>query len=738
MLLLPQGLFEFQEKASNFLLETTLRVDSKQNVVLKAPTGAGKTILLLDYIDKYLHANKNAAFVWLCPGKGNLEEQSMKKMQKYLPLRVVNSLFDSLLHGFSAQSTTFINWELVTKKGNTAISDTEKKNLFDRIAEAHRNDIHFVIIIDEEHSNDTKKAQAIINSFAAKNIVRVSATTKANKLCEFYEIPEIDVITSGLITKAIYINEDVDPNKHIDDHNYLIDLALKKREQIASAYREDDRKIRPLIIVQFPNSSSDLIKDVEKHLESLGYTYENKLLAKWMDTSKENIESIEEHDADPVVLLIKQAIATGWDCPRAKILVKLRENMDEAFSIQTIGRIRRMPEQRHYDNELLDHCYLFTFDKEYTIGLKESLRDAFDVKRTFLKNKCKTFELKKQLRDQNYIEVDERIVLNKIADYLIKTYDLTNNYQENETKLIAAGYRFDEGILMTIVKGKFVVTSSLLESDNTRRISTLVDIDLHRHTIDLSNSIEDIGKSISFPKQKSKVVLERLFRSNSKYAKKILSLSIENYYSFIINNRKQLKDDFRKVAALAHKQMKLNLTPTIVPFKLPEQELYRHDSFDEDIVEMLTNAYEEYPSSTLVPGLRSTPERLFERYCENNDSVEWVYRNGDTGQQYFSIIYTTGINKQMLFYPDYIVKLKNGDVWIIETKGGEDWAGNDRNIDKYAEIKFEALRDYTTEHNLKFGFVREKPFKDQLTLFLNNTEYSDGMNEYWKPLSDFF
>lgn len=46
--------------------------------------------------------------------------------------------------------------------------------------------------------------------------------------------------------------------------------------------------------------------------------------------------------------MFKQAIATGWDCPRAKILVKLREGGTERFNIQTVGRIRRMPLREYY------------------------------------------------------------------------------------------------------------------------------------------------------------------------------------------------------------------------------------------------------------------------------------------------------------------------------------------------------------------------------------------------------
>lgn len=56
---------------------------------------------------------------------------------------------------------------------------------------------------------------------------------------------------------------------------------------------------------------------------------------------------------------MKQAVSTGWDAPRAKILVTLRVNMEVEFTLQTIGRIRRMPERIHYDNELLDNSFVF-------------------------------------------------------------------------------------------------------------------------------------------------------------------------------------------------------------------------------------------------------------------------------------------------------------------------------------------------------------------------------------------
>ena len=120
-------------------------------------------------------------------------------------------------NGFEPESTTFINWELVTKRGNTAIKDSERKNLFDRIADAHRKNMNFIVIIDEEHSHNTAKAKVIIDAFAAKHIIRVSATAVQNNRYEYFEIDELDVIDEGLITKALYVNEGVEDNIEISN-----------------------------------------------------------------------------------------------------------------------------------------------------------------------------------------------------------------------------------------------------------------------------------------------------------------------------------------------------------------------------------------------------------------------------------------------------------------------------------------------------------------------------------------
>lgn len=45
-----------------------------------------------------------------------------------------------------------------------------------------------------------------------------------------------------------------------------------------------------------------------------------------------------------------------------------------------------MPEAKHYDDDLLDSCYLYTFDEKFTAGVKLALdKNALNACTLFLK-----------------------------------------------------------------------------------------------------------------------------------------------------------------------------------------------------------------------------------------------------------------------------------------------------------------------------------------------------------------
>lgn len=726
--------YEFQAKCVEFLIEKTVETTSKQVITVKAPTGAGKTIILIKYVDEFLkNTAGNTAFVWLCPGKGNLEEQSKARMEEVTPHIDTRNLMYSMMAGFEPGSVTFINWELVTKRGNTALKDSERSNLFEKITEAHKDGTEFVVIIDEEHLNNTKKADDVINAFAAKNIIRVSATANKVPHQEYYEISEEDVIDAGLITKAIYVNEGVDDSKEIqDDYEYLLDLADEKRKAIAKAYEKEDVNVRPLVLIQFPMGQPETIKAVEKKLAGMGYTYDNGMVNIWMSDEKIVSDDLTDLDGSPSFLLMKQAISTGWDCPRAKILVKLREGGSEDFQIQTIGRIRRMPEGKHYGTNILDYCYIYTLDTQYKIGLLSSLDKAYQVRRLFLRDEAKGFTLTKEMRDLDFDGLGERETLEKVYDYFKKSYKLGSDKNINRENLESGGYDFSHEIDNKILQGVFRTTESLAQGSMDNRIKVKTTVNTHTHGIYLLHSVDEIKKVTGMQSQKVKNILRRMFSKGKKKKYKLIELENSDFYAFVINNVKQLKIDFKKVTSqMGGTQLSLKLEPKVTRFCIPEMEVYKFSEVKHRTL-MRMNAYREYTNEFVTDKTRSLPERLFERYCENNDKVEWVYKNGDTGQQYLSIVYMDGISKQWLFYPDYIVHLKDGTDWIIETKGGES-SGHSKNIDMQIENKFIAFKQYAKKYNLHWGFVRDIDEE----LFINNTEYVEDMSDdSWKPLEE--
>ena len=718
--------YDFQNKCVDYLIDKTFDNSSKKVITVKAPTGAGKTVILIKYVDNYLkNSDGKTAFIWICPGKGNLEEQSKNKMEKLAPNLDTRVLMYSLIAGFSGGSVTFINWELVTKKGNNALKDGERENLFKRIDEANKDGIRFVIIIDEEHMNNTAKADDIISAFAAKNIIRVSATANKVEHQEFYEIPEDEVINAGLITRAIYVNEGVNEKEEIkNDYDCLLKLADDKRKEIRSAYEIIGVDIRPLVIVQFPVGQPETIAAVQNKLAQMGYTYENGMVNIWMSDDKLISDDLINLNGTPAFLLMKQAISTGWDCPRAKILVKLREGGSQDFQIQTIGRIRRMPERKHYGfPAVLDFCYLYTLDTQYKECLLSSLDKAYQVRRLFAKEEVRDFTLTKEMRNLDIdTGIGERELLRRVHEHLKKKYDLGTNKNVNIENMTAGGYTFSHEIDSNILQGLFRTTADLVSTNSRDRITVKTIVNTHSHGIYLLHSIDELKRIVGVPSQKVKNILQRLFRTGKNTQYKLISLENNDFYAFIINNVKNLKEEFREIVAADSVQLAFLGNAKTTTFKIPEMEVYKFSTVKK-IAVFNKNAYKEYTNEFVTSKTRSTAERLFENYCEKNANIAWFYKNGDAGQQYLSIVYQDGLNHQWLFYPDYIVKMKNDEIWIIETKGGIQ-NGHSKNIDIQVKNKFKAFKEYAKKYKLNWGFVRDIDEK----LYINNTDYSDDMS----------
>lgn len=721
----------FQLNAIKSLLECM--DESNRDIILKSPTGSGKTIILTRFMDEYLKSHSKTVFVWLTPGKGSLEEQSKAKMDKYIHNSQTKLLLDVMTSGFAENDCCFINWEKLTKKGNNALKDSERTNFLEFIEKAFADELEFKIIIDESHQNFTEKADAIVQLFHTDKIIRCSATPIVNKSAKLIDIKEEDVIAEGLIKKLVAINENFPQTLATDNQTiYLLQKAINKRNEIKQLYADMNVDVNPLIVIQLPNNSDALLDTIETFFAQLNIDYENDL-ALWLSGRHENLENIEENNASQVAVIIKQAVATGWDCPRAHILVKLRENMDETFEIQTIGRIRRMPEAKHYENSILDTCYLYTFDSKFTEGVKNSLgKNALDVKTLFLKNEYKKVSLIKEQRTMITDLRNPRKALKSINTYLRNEYGLSGKKTENKTRLETNGYIFSNDIIKHTVSGDVAVLDELRESENLNSITLTEPLNTHTHGRDYHNRIGRIGLEIGLEYNFMNTIIGKLFGDKFQDKDKLLSLSSRELYAFVINNFDRLRRDVRNAMAIVLSQIGMDLNRVSEKqFYIPQTTMFTYDSKSKVQTECEDNVYQGY---LLSAEPRSSSEKKFEKFCENSKAVEWFYKNGDKGDEYMSIVYLDNANRQKLFYPDYILSI-NGETWIIETKGGFDRTGKSEDVDIFSPKKFDVLKTYLTKHNLKGGFVRYDKQSEELCICLEN--YSDDIHSNeWKILSD--
>lgn len=725
---------QFQLKAIRALLESM--EEPQRDIILKSPTGSGKTIILTHFMDEYMQGHANTVFVWLTPGKGNLEEQSKAKMDRYIHNAQTKLLADVMTSGFAENDACFINWEKLTKKGNNALKDSERTNFLEWIEKTFNDGLSFKIVIDESHQNFTAKADEIVQLFKTDKIIRCSATPLYDKKAKLIEIPEEDVIAEGLIKKLLVINENfpqvVETQNQTD---YLLDKALAKQRELRSLLLQRGKEINPLIVVQLPNNSDLLLDTVEKFFERNGIMYEAGTLAVWLSGRHENLDNISVNSGEQVAVIIKQAVATGWDCPRAYILVKLRENMDETFEVQTIGRIRRMPEAKHYDNDALDSCYLYTFDGKFTQGVKASLgKSALEAKTLFLKNEHKTFSLIKEQRTMVTDLRDPRRALTAIAKHLKSEYGLTGDKKQNRVRLESKGYIFSDSIVHYTLSGNVVALSELSEKDKLNAIAVKEPINTHMHGREYHNRVGKIGLEIGMPYTYMNTIIGKLFGEKYFYSEKVLALATRELYAFVINNIDVLRRIFRDAMAaqLAQEVIKDNSVSEKV-FTIPQSMLFTYDATSKVQTESTKNVYQGY---LLSAEPRSSSEKKFEKFCEVCSAVDWIYKNGDKGDEYFSIVYNDNSGAQKLFYPDYVLSV-NGETWIIETKGGFTRSGDSEDIDIFSPKKFEVLQSYLKKHGLKGGFVRFDKNSDELCICTDN--YSDDItSDSWKLLDKVF
>ena len=741
-------LYDFQTKHE----ENLLRKCAEHNeMVLCAPTGSGKTVLACKFIDDYLDENPNTVFLWLCPGAGGLQKQSEESFVENTSGISNGDVYDFITEPDVKGHVFFINWDKINKKSNVVLREGEHKDLMSKVLACHNSNIDIFMIIDEEHKyRDT--ANEYINNIQPKHVLRISATPVGQG--NYVEtITDDEVIGAGLIATGISINEGlshaIQENNNLDDDLLLLEMADRKRKEIQAEYDRLGLKVRPLVLIQFPNGSEEWIERVKNALSDMGYTENSGLVASWFSGDHpDKPEEIKKLDGQYAFLLFKQAIATGWDCPRAKILVKLREGGTERFNIQTVGRIRRTPFREHYDIDLIDNCYLYTLDNQFTEGLTSGLNDSFYTYQYRIKEDAPSFVLQKEtLNGSDRFAVNPEAVVKVVRNAMLQQCDLDKDGKLNKSEMARSkGYVFGtklktsaiEGVartthdmmnLNTIFGGEHQISThddGFIIRDAKRRIARAIGVDenISNNALRILFGPEDVQMSLLSPE-------EQEFEHENKL---LADMTLREYSAFLVNNRDILIEVFKDISENEIGEIKETDVLTS-DWYIPSYQYYKQHKKTPATKILSKNVFDNYGNNILIHPNRTVSEVEFERWCESYDAVKHVYKNGDKGDEFFSIIYRKAFRRSN-FYPDYIIQLQNGDIWVIEAKGGMTADGSSNNIDGYASRKFEALKEYAERvGGFKWGFVRAIGTQ----LYLSNTVWDEDVTNrnVWKPIECF-
>ncbi|MBS7298290.1 MAG: DEAD/DEAH box helicase family protein [Eubacteriales bacterium] len=741
-------LYKFQETHVESLLR---KCADHEEMVLCAPTGSGKTVMVSKFIDDYLDENPDTVFLWLCPGAGGLQKQSEESFGENTSGIPYGDVYGFITEPDSKGHVFFINWDKINKKSNVVLREGEHKDLMTKVLACHNSGIEIFMLIDEEHKyRDT--ANEYIANIQPKHVLRISATP-ISQGDHVEMVKDDEVIGAGLIATGISINEGVSlaiqENNNLDDDIRLLDLADKKRIEIQKEYDRLGINVRPLVLIQFPNGSEEWIQRVKEALTDMGYSENSGLVASWFSGDHpDKPEEIKKLDGEYAFLLFKQAIATGWDCPRAKILVKLREGGNERFNIQTVGRIRRTPLRKHYDIDLVDNCYLYTLDSKFQEGLTSGLSDSFYTYQYRRKMTAPNIVLQKECLDgSDRFAVNPEAVVKVVREAMLKECDLDHNGRLDKSEMTRSkGYVFGTKLTTTAIEGVARTTHDMMKlntifggehqinnhddgfiiRDAKRRIARAIGVD---------ENISNNALKILFGPEDNRMSLLSQEELDFEHDNKLLmDMTLREYNAFLVNNRDRLMEVFSTVSETEIGEIKETDVLTS-DWSIPPYQYYKQHKKIPATTYYAKNVYENYGNNILIAPNRTVTEVEFERWCEEYDAVKHIYKNGDKGDDFFSIIYRRAFRRNN-FYPDYIIQLQNGDIWIIEAKGGMTSDGASNNIDGYAERKFEALKEYGEIHpEIRWGFVRAVGTQ----LYLSNTIWCEDVTNrnVWKPIEVF-
>lgn len=684
---------EYQKEAVERLkekIEKLLKSSESEVCIFQAPTGSGKTLMVSELLKTLVRDKKDSgkfSFVWVSVRM--LHEQSKEKLEEYYEKdRLLKcSYFEDLKDKkIDENEILFINWHSINKKDiNIFVRENEQDNNLSSVIENTKEEgREIILIIDESHHTaSSEKSREIIETINPKVTLEVSATPQLKEsMGEYERIPLDEVKLAEMIKSEISVNPEFlnikIGSKSADE--LVIEQALNKREELVKLYKKEGTNINPLVLIQLPDQRSSLLSKKEDVLKILkdkfNITEKNGKLAVWLSEEKtETLANITKNDNEVEVLVFKQAPALGWDCPRASILVIFRETRSFVFTIQTIGRIMRMPELKYYSEPELNKGFVFTnlpnieitedYAKDY-ITIYEAKRDE----KLYKKISLPSIHLKRQ-RERTRLSGGFVDIFMKVSEGLGKKIDIS------PSKLV----------------NPIIADGRIVNVDKAGEIEHKGTIDINISEVELQQMFDNFISQNCSPyapvdsSDRMKTAIYKFFTQNFKIERfdpkvQRIVLGKENVQAFIdVINLAKEKYEREVVKQLSEKRELEEIQEWEIPVIVTYNSRYQKENKVQSIMKPF---YNKKPSE---------PERLFIELLDNSDKVKWWFKNGESEIKYFAVLYKDEAGIERGFYVDFIIQFKDGTIGLFDTKSGM--------TAKDAKSRAEGLAKYIKTENKK-------------------------------------
>lgn len=389
---------------------------------LRIPTGGGKTWLAaksVASVNTHLLRTEYSVILWLVPSKA-IREQTLRALRDRAhpyhaalreagPVTVLDlAEAKSVTRATLDSSTTVIvsTVQAFRREDTDGLKVYEANGAlmshFEHLASAQRAELLHdeagttppslanvlrlrrpFLVVDEAHNNRTPLSFATFAAFRPSGIMELTATpdTDATPSNVLHSVSAAELKAEQMIKLPIRLETE-------GDWQRCLAYAIDCRDQLQAAADAERRQgapyLRPVVLIQAEARRKDVeTRDVNHvHHELInnhGIPEDEIIIATGESRGLEQLEAdyakgIADESCPVKFVLTQKALAEGWDCPSAYVLVSMAELHSSTAVEQLLGRILRQPEAREREAAVLNQSYAYVVSRDFG-QTAQALRD---------------------------------------------------------------------------------------------------------------------------------------------------------------------------------------------------------------------------------------------------------------------------------------------------------------------------------------------------------------------------